>query len=540
MPLLLHSSAQDQFKVRRSTISPVAAAFTFDHQLAFDPAQAVDLLRQLPEADGILALFGHDQHAQPFLTRTANLRRRAQRLLNPPPPREQALAPDGTPLPSKRLNLRDRVARISWCATGSEFESLLTLYHATAALFGLTAARHRLKLRTPFFLRFAVENAHPRAYVTNRLSQRGLSNTFGPFPSRAAAERFCDATLDLFKLRRCYEDLHVYPDHPGCVYGEMKKCLAPCNTSCTAEQYAAEAAQVEAFFRSHGESLLASVARERDQASEAMDFEAAAALHKQHEKVKAAAALADDLVQPLPNLRAVIVQAASRVPDHPDDAALFLLEAGCLTGPERLSTLGVRAVKEQTSVGSSLFAQPLMLQAVPLAPDPARVPEPFGEAAPVPLLSPEDRAAAALAALDARSTASAEPDVALLSDHLALLRRWYYRPEKQRAGELFLPNPDGGWPRRRILRGAARAVLGDPKPMQETDRDGAQAIKTRLIHAGREGVERAVPVLDRSSLPLPASEPTTAPGFRTRRSRKQPATPAPARTEQPADKLGAS
>src|ERR1017187_3139101 len=48
-------------------------------------------------------------------------------------------------------------------------------------------------------------------------------------------------------------------------------------------------------------------------------------------------------------------------------AAVFLLHSGCLTGPARLSTLGVRAVKEQTSVGSSLFAQPLMLEAVPLA-----------------------------------------------------------------------------------------------------------------------------------------------------------------------------
>ncbi len=48
------------------------------------------------------------------------------------------------------------------------------------------------------------------------------------------------------------------------------------------------------------------------------------------------------------------------------EAAVFLMEGGCIAGPERLSTLGVRAVKEQTSVGSCLFAQPLMLQAVPL------------------------------------------------------------------------------------------------------------------------------------------------------------------------------
>ena len=516
----------------RSTISAVATTFHFDHHLAFDPAEAIDLLRQIPEADGILALFGHDENAQPFLTRTANLRRRAARLLTPPPPREQALAPDGTPLPSKRLNLRDRVARVEWSVTGSEFESLLTLYHATAALFGLPSARHRLKLRTPFFLRFAIENAHPRVYVSNRLTARGLAHTYGPFPSRAAAERYCDAALDLFKLRRCYEDLHVHPDHPGCAYGEMKKCLAPCNTTCTAEVYAAEAAQVEAFFRTHGESLLATVARDRDLASNDMDFERAAALHKQFEKVKAAAALADSLVRPIPDLRAVIVQPAAILPEdvatHAEVAAVFLLDRGHLAGPDRLSTLGVRAVKEQTSVGSSLFAQPLMLQAVPLPPDPATAPdlEQSSEptSTPANTLSPEDRAAHTLAILAASFEApSTPPDLALLSDHLALLRRWYYRPEKQRKGELFLPNPDGGWPLRRILRGAARTVLGDPKLMQETDRDAAKALKTKLIHAGREGVERSVPVLDRVTLPQ-APEVTV---FRSRR--KKQSTPSPVR-----------
>ena len=42
-----------------------------------------------------------------------------------------------------------------------------------------------------------------------------------------------------------------------------------------------------------------------------MEFEQAAALHAQWQKVKAAAALADELVQPVPELRAVIVQKAA-------------------------------------------------------------------------------------------------------------------------------------------------------------------------------------------------------------------------------------
>jgi len=452
----------------------MAAVFHFDHVIGFTPERAEEILRAIPALPGVFALCGAHDGDEPYLTRTADVRRRMRRLLAPPESQ------------SKRLNLREKVARIEYCVTGSEFESSLVLYHAAASLFGYTEARRRLKLRTPYFLRLTVENAHPRVYSTNRLSKAGLPCMYGPFPSRAAAERYCDAVLDLFKLRRCSEDLEPHPEHPGCVYGEMKKCLEPCKEACTAEQYAAETTAVKAFFDTHGEGMLAEIIAARERASAEMEFEKAAALHAQSQKVKAAAALADWIVRPVPSLRAVIVQKAAQQEDDLEEAALFLLEGGCIAGPERLSILGVRAVKEQTSVGSSLFAQPLMLQAVPL----------MGETA-VPADSPEERARAVIERLKTKADAAA--DLAILSDHLSLLRRWYYRPEKQRVGEISLSNPDGTWPVRRILRGAARVVLGAPKEMAETQREAAKDVKVRILHEGRADVERVVPVADSPS-----------------------------------------
>jgi hypothetical protein len=270
----------------------------------------------------------------------------------------------------------------------------------------------------------------------------------------------------------------------------MNKCIEPCKQACTPEQYAAEAAAVKEFFDTRGESMIIEIGLAREEASAGMQFEKAAALHAQWQKVKAAQALADWIVRPVPLLRAAIVQQAALDDEHPDDAALFLLEGGCLVGPERLSTLGVRAVREQTSVGSSIFAQPLMLQAVPLEGEPAT-----GSAA----NSPEDRAAHALKTLEQK--AGKPSDLALLSDHLSLLRRWYYRPEKQRIGEIFFANEDGSWPIRKVLRGAARMVIGDPKPMAETQREAAKAAKTKILHEGRPEVERTIPVLPRKPKP---------------------------------------
>lgn len=479
----------------------MSAEFEFERRVEFTPDRASEILREVPAAPGVVCLRGADEQSQPYLTRAADVRRRLRRLLDSP----DAVDEHGRPVLSKRLNLRDRVRWIEWTRTGSEFESTVVLYCAARASFGPAEARRRLRLHAPFLLRMAMSNGHPRVYVTNRLNKKSLAESYGPFQSRAAAERYCEAVLDLFKLRRCWEDLEVSPQHPGCAYGEMKMCMEPCKGACTKEEYAAEAESVRTFLETNGESMLAELAAGRERASEAMDFEAAAAVHKQWEKVKAATQLADEIVQPLVKLRALIVQASAPTSEESarEAANVFAFEQGRIEGPERLSTLGVRAVREQTAVGSSLFAQPLMIAAVPLESESAsqRASELAGqlEDQASPTLSPEERARAVIERLEERVREAGTADIEERCDYLSLLRRWYYRPEKQRAGAILFPNPDGAWPIRRLLNAAAREALGPPREAAPVDREAAKEIKTRVLHEGREGVERVVPVLPKRS-----------------------------------------
>jgi hypothetical protein len=467
--------------------------FEFERRVEFTPDHASEILREIPAAPGVVCLRGADELSQPYLTRAADVRRRLRRLLDSP----DAVDDQGRTVLSKRLNLRERVRWIEWTRTGSEFESTVVLYCAARANFGPVEARRRLRLHAPFVLRMSAANEHPRVYVTNRLNRKSLEEAYGPFQSRAAAERYCEAVLDLFKLRRCWEDLEVSPDHPGCAYGEMKMCMEPCKGACTREEYAAEASRVREFLETNGESMLTELAAQREAASEAMDFEGAAAVHKQWEKVKAATQLADEVVQPLTALRALIVQAAApKAEESARDAAnVFLFgdgRGGRIVGPERLSTLGVRAVREQTAVGSSLFAQPLMIAAVPLEEEG----QGSGQTAiQTTALSPEERARAVIERLEERGRDAGPADIEERADYLALLRRWYYRPEKQRAGAILFPNPEGGWPLRRLLNAAAREALGPPREATPVDREAAKEMKTRVLHEGREGVERVVPAL---------------------------------------------
>jgi excinuclease UvrABC nuclease subunit len=393
-------------------------------------------LSQLPARPGVFSLFGVEAHAEPYIGRTPNLRSRLERLLQP------------SPKHPRRLQLAGRVRRIEWKLTGSDFESLLLQFELLERVYGAKVLE-RMHLGAPYFVRFLGSNPYPRLTVTNRPSQREAAWAYGPFPSRTAAERFSDEALKLFLLRRCTDDLNPDPSHPGCVYSEMKMCLAPCYRGCSDERYGGEAAAVRQFLATRGESRLVTLRAQRDEASADLEFESAAALHTQVQKAEAVRALAPELVRPMSELRAVILQASA----GPDEVAVFLFEGGRIRGPAAFSTLGMRIQNEQSG-SSSLFAQPMSIEAVP---EEAR--DPVAEKD---LSSSARKAARTL--LEARMdtvlgqlTLPTEPPSATdRQGHLALLKRWYYRPEAKRPGEIFFPDTEDHWPVKALLRGVGR------------------------------------------------------------------------------------
>ncbi|MGA2218508.1 MAG: excinuclease ABC subunit C [Terracidiphilus sp.] len=443
-------------------------------QIGFDPVNAALALKQLPHAPAVFALYGEQAHAEPYIGRTPNLRARLERLLQP------------SPKHPRRLQLAGRVRRIEYRLTGSDFESLLLQFELLQQVYG-PKANDRMHLRAPAFIRYLGSNAYPRIAVTNRPSQREADWAYGPFQSRAAAERFADEALKLFLLRRCTDDLDPNPSHPGCVYSEMKMCLAPCYKGCTGERYQEESTAVESFLATRGDSRLVTLRIQRDQASANLEFETAATLHAQVQRVESVRALAPELVRPLSKLRAIILQPSAGL----DEVSIFLYKDGTLRGPQLFSTLGMRIQNEQAG-STSLFAQPMSLEPVPEFPEPQtgdaseqaselkghglsrtddgresdRALDPGGSLPAdqtktannilkLPRSLLESRLEAALAVL---SSSSQTPSPTLRQGHLALIKRWYYRPEARRTGEIFFPDTEGQWPIKAILRGIGRVA----------------------------------------------------------------------------------
>ncbi len=416
--------------------------------LTFSPDQDESFFEELPAAAAIFLLRGE---GEPYVSKSANLRRRLQRLLGPP--REQ----------SKRLNLRDRVHEVEFTVTGSDFESQFLLYRLLRETFPKTCAA-RLRLRPAALVKLHLENEYPRASVTTRLgkvrfvkpdepsgakaqslinpngttevvpsretiyqiasgapgvparldgrdARRSIRNLYyGPFPSRAAAEKFASDALDFFKMRRCVDDLHPDPAFPGCVYSEMKMCLAPCFKGCTESDYHAEVARVQAFFDSGGDSLTRELAQARDHASTELAFEDAAAIHAKIEKLKPLLAQLPEIVKRIDRLAAIVIQPSSQ----PGSVSVFRFSRGSLSGPVPFST--------EPPPGSGSME--------------SRIEETIHS-----FLIPEIKS-------------SLER-----MEHLAILKRWYYR--SSRIGEIFFADEKGMWPLRRIVRGIGRVYHGE-------------------------------------------------------------------------------
>jgi excinuclease ABC subunit C len=261
---------------------------------------------QVPDRPAVFLLWAAE--GAPYLARTALLKRRLKRLIS-----------DRDRL-SRVLNLRGVAERIEYWLTGSQLES--SLVHLDLARRHFPEDWPRLtRLRPPAFVRLTLDNQFPRTMITTRLG-RGLF--YGPFASRAAADRFNEALLDLFQLRRCEENLAPAPTHPGCIYGEMNRCLRPCQQAVSVEEYRAEAARVEQFLNSGGASLRLTAESARDHASAAMQFEDAERLHQRIARIGEVQALSGELAGSIDRLAGAAV-----VPSAEPDAVdlWFLLRA---------------------------------------------------------------------------------------------------------------------------------------------------------------------------------------------------------------------
>ncbi len=405
-----------------------------ENEIPFDSATAEDFFRQLPARPAVCAIEPRAADAQPFLVRTQNLKNRLQRMLGRDDPT------------SKHLNLREFAKAIRFRVTGSRFEQTLTFYQ-NAKLLHPGRYRDLLRMRPPAVLKVNLKNAYPRCFVTRRIPTNAegvpiAGPYYGPFKKRKVAERFAEGVLDFFKVRRCQIKIRRDPTFPGCLYSEMKMCLAPCFAGCSKEEYGAEVHKLVNFLDTGGNSLREALEKEREQASEDLDFEKANVLHKRLEKLDGALRSGPELARKVSDIDAIILQRAA----EDQTIAAFAVRHGFLD------------------------ADPLIVRFAEMATNPKSAEHLFRDY----LESPTDPgfvgAPNALPAGDAAPPTKPPVGKFDLSEHLWLLARWYYSNDRE--GEIFFHTESDrqpGWPYRRILRACSRLLAPPTEPEKKNE-----------------------------------------------------------------------
>jgi excinuclease ABC subunit C len=375
----------------------------------FDASHAEDFFAALPPRPAVCLIQPHAENAEPLLIRTQDLRKRMQRLLGPHDPT------------SKRLNLRDLTKLVRYRLTGSKFEQSFT-YYQNAKNYLPHRYTKVMRLRPPAVLKVTLRNAYPRCIVTRRISvdSTGIPSAgtyYGPFPSRKFALAFAERVLDFFKVRRCQIKIRRDPTFPGCLYSEMKMCLAPCFAGCSKQEYDAEVNRLVQFLDTDGNSLRAAIELEREKASDDLDFERAATIHKRIEKLDDALRGKPDLARRIQDLNAVVLQRSA----EDQTIAAFAIRGGRFSDP---CYIRFAEIAGQPRSAEQIFRNYLESN--------ANEASPAESAPPTPAASRTE-----------------------LGEHLWLLARWYY--SNPRDGEIFFHEKD--WPYRRILRACSRLLL---------------------------------------------------------------------------------
>lgn len=166
-------------------------------------------------------------------------------------------------------------ARMEFVVTETETEALLL----EASLIKSLKPHFNILLRDdksfPYIL---IRRDHDYPQILKyRGSKQDRGDYFGPFASASAVTRTLDTLQKAFLLRTCEDSVFSSRSRP-CMLHQIKRCSAPCVGLVSEAEYTSLANQAADFLKGKSGDLQAALARDMDEAAEAMDFERAARL----------------------------------------------------------------------------------------------------------------------------------------------------------------------------------------------------------------------------------------------------------------------
>ncbi len=166
-------------------------------------------------------------------------------------------------------------ASMMFLTTRTELEALLLEQNLIKQL----KPRYNVLLRDDkSFPNILISAEHPFPQIKKHRGKKSEKGAyFGPFASAGAVNRTLNQLQKVFLLRNCSDSMFESRTRP-CLQYQIKRCSAPCVGKITAKSYGTLVADATRFLDGKTTSVQADLAKSMNAASEAMEFERAAAL----------------------------------------------------------------------------------------------------------------------------------------------------------------------------------------------------------------------------------------------------------------------
>ncbi len=242
----------------------------FAHTAVADPVTFDERLRRVPESPGVY-LWKDAQGLLLYVGKSKRLRDRMRSYFGAP-----------RSLSAKTRRLVSHIADFEIIVTQSELEALLLEMN----LIKQHRPRYNILLKDDKsypYIKVTLQDQWPRVFSTRQVVADG-ARYFGPYASAGSVYKALDLLNRLFAFRppyECKDDKFQRYRRLGrpCLYHQMKRCLGPCVPGLVSqEEYHATIEAVCRFLEGKTEQVVDDLRQGMEVASDALNFERAAAL----------------------------------------------------------------------------------------------------------------------------------------------------------------------------------------------------------------------------------------------------------------------
>ncbi len=171
-----------------------------------------------------------------------------------------------------------KIEDVEWIIVGSELEALILEMNLIKRYRPKYNVRLKDDKRYPY-IKIYWADAFPKVTMTRRLADDG-SRYYGPYTSVWAVHQTLDVLRKIFPYLTC-DRVITGQDKRACLYFDIKLCTAPCIGAIDQTSYRSMIEDLCRFLEGHTEPIVDRLKKAMASASEALEYEQAAAIRDQ-------------------------------------------------------------------------------------------------------------------------------------------------------------------------------------------------------------------------------------------------------------------